>query len=168
MKTYCLKQSMYFRFHEDQRWIGGTGWAVQERHPLIRKMFNFLFLLLVCFLGSRRRGKANCINVKSERHGKHFIHKKWTWRIFMFFLFFCNWILCFWSRIPALKNRFYVVVFWSSVLFLTLALFLSVNMDFVAQSLASGTVDNWEEQILSSLYYYCTFGKKWKQYSGKF
>lgn len=35
--------------------------------------------------------------------------------------------------------------------FFTLAFFLSVNVDFVAQSLASGTVGDREKQILSSL-----------------
>lgn len=42
-------------------------------------------------------------------------------------------------------------MFWNSVLFLTLAFFTSVIMDFVAQSLASGTVEDREKQILSSL-----------------
>lgn len=58
MKTYCLRQLMYFRFHEDQHLIRGTSRVVQERHLLFRKMFNFLFLPLVCVLGSRQRGKG--------------------------------------------------------------------------------------------------------------
>lgn len=53
-----------------------------------------------------------------------------------------------------MKTYFYVVVFWSSILFLSLAFFfffLSVDVDFVAQSLASGTVDDREKQISKSL-----------------
>lgn len=58
-------------------------------------------------------------------------------------------------------------MFWSSFLFLTLAIFLSVNVDFVAQSLASGTVEDREEQILSSLIIIALFGQNEKQIQWK-
>lgn len=60
---------------------------------------------------------------------------------------------------PSIERYFYVVVFWSSIFFLTLAFFLSVNVDFVAQSLASGTVEDREKQILSSLTIIALLGK---------
>lgn len=88
-----------------------------------------------------------------------------------FFFFFCNLILSFQSWLPGLKTNFYfyVVVFWNSFFFsLSLAFLLSVNVDFVAQSLASGTVEDWEKPILCSHYYYCTFGRKIKQWNSRF
>lgn len=51
--------------------------------------------------------------------------------------------------------------------FLTLAFFLSVNVDFVAQSLASGTVEEWEKQILSSLIIIIALLEKKNNDSGK-
>jgi hypothetical protein len=46
----------------------------------------------------------------------------------------------------------FVLVYWNSfgILFSSLS-FMSVNVDFVAQSLASGTVEDGEKLILSSL-----------------
>lgn len=41
-------------------------------------------------------------------------------------------------------------------------------MDFVAQSLASGTVEDWEKQILSSLIIIALLEKKENNYSGNF
>lgn len=67
MKTYCLKQLMYFRFHEDQRLIRGTSQVVRETSLLFRKKLNFLFLPLVCvFWDQGEEEKVNYINVKSE------------------------------------------------------------------------------------------------------
>lgn len=81
--------------------------------------------------------------------------------MFVFFpLSFCNWILSFWSQIPALKTLFLCCSVLEFHFFLTMAFFLSVNVDFVAQSLASGTVEDWEKQILSSLIIIALLEKK--------
>lgn len=127
--------------------------------------FFFFFFLWCVFWDQGKEEKVNYADVISERHRKHFIYKT-EFYVFFFclfsFFFFCNWILSFQSQIPTLKTYFYVVVFWSSSLFLTLAFFLSVNVDFVAQSLASGTVEDREKQILSSLIIIALLGKKRK------
>lgn len=79
MKKYCLKQLMYFRFHEDQlldRENHSSGST--ERHPLIRKLFFllfFFFFLWCVFWDQGKEEKVNYADVKSERHRKHFIDK---------------------------------------------------------------------------------------------
>lgn len=79
MKKYCLKQLMYFRFHEDQlldRENHSSGST--ERHPLIRKhffFFFFFFFLWCVFWDQGKEEKVNYADVKSERHRKHFIDK---------------------------------------------------------------------------------------------
>lgn len=162
--SWCILDSMKISV-----WSGEPAkWFERRLCSLGKSLIFFSFLWCVCsgIKATRKRWTILMLNLR-DTESISSIKSEYGGFLCFFFLFFCNWILFLKSN-PCIENRFYVVVFWSSDLFLTLALFLSVNMDFVAQSLASGTVDNWEKQILSSLYYYyCTFGK-WKQYSGKF
>lgn len=67
---------------------------------------------------------------------------------FYVFLFFVIESSVF--QIHCIENLFLCCVL-EFHLFSSLAFFLSVNVDFVAQSLASGTVGDREKQILSSL-----------------
>lgn len=85
MKKYCLKQLMYFRFHEDQLLIAGTIGST-ERHLLIRIFFLSFFLWCVLW-DQGKEEKVNYADVKSERHGKHFIDKTELGGFYVFFFF---------------------------------------------------------------------------------
>lgn len=61
--------------------------------------------------------------------------------LFCFSFFFVNSILSFQEKIPSLNTYFYDIVFWDDLLFPHVGYFPSVDVDVVAQSLASGTVD---------------------------
>lgn len=162
----CILDSIRERVFVPTVGQGETVSGSRERNHASYDLFSFFFFCVLWDQGKRKK-RWSMLMFNLRDTGSISSIKLRIWWIFMlfFFLFSSCFVIessVFWSRIHLhwKQSSFYVVVFWNSFPSSLWLSFCLSNVDFVAQSLASGTVDVWEEQILSSLIVIALLEKK--------
>lgn len=169
MKKYCLKQLMYFRFHEDQLLIAGTIRLVPQKDVYSLEIFFFLSSFGVCYgiKVKRKRWTMLMLNLRDTGSISSIKQNLEDFYVFLFFLFF--FVIEF--SVFEVKSLHWKLFLCCSVL--EFSSFPHSGFLFVCQRGLCSTVTGLRycgrlrETDIKLSDYYCTFGKKWKRIQWK-